>query len=162
MTAEKNTAMSERTPEQNGAVHAATHLVEILAKNAEDLKNRLTDVARRGKTLRNVFADAADALNSSGKTVTDGVIAFNTEVLKFAKVSAKEGLDAAKTVVNANSLEDVVHAESRYLQWHITASIDAGRKLVEIWAETGRNAMKPIARGLSTAASKENDSKAAA
>lgn len=37
MTAEKTTAKSERTPEENGVVDAVTHLVETLAKNAEDL-----------------------------------------------------------------------------------------------------------------------------
>ena len=77
-------------------------------------------------------------LNSSGKTVTDGVVAFDTEALKLAKVSAEEGLDAARTVVNAKSLEDVVHAESKYLQKHLTASIDAGRNSL-------RSAMRPPA-----------------
>lgn len=37
VTAEKTTAKSERTPEENGVVDAVTHLVETLAKNAEDL-----------------------------------------------------------------------------------------------------------------------------
>lgn len=123
---------------------------------------RLTKLASRVEALRNARIDAADVLNSSGKTVTDGVVAFDTEVLKLAKVSAEEGLDAARTVVNAKSLEDVVHAESKYLQKQLTASIDAGRKLVEICAETARNAMEPITRGLSTAAKRDSGSKAAA
>lgn len=83
-------------------------------------------------------------------------------MLKLAKVSAEEGLDAARTVVNAKSLEDVVRAESKYLQKQLTASIDAGRKLVEICAETARNAMEPITRGLSSAAKRDSGSKAAA
>lgn len=123
---------------------------------------RLTKLASRVEALRNARIDAADVLNSSGKTVTDGVVAFDTEVLKLAKVSAEEGLDAARTVVNAKSLEDVVRAESKYLQKQLTASIDAGRKLVEICAETARNAMEPITRGLSTVAKRDSGSKAAA
>ena len=162
MTAEKATAKNERTAEENGVVHTVTHLVESVAKSADDLRGRLTKVDSRAEASRTVLIDAADALNLSGKTVTDGVVAFATEVLRFATASAKKGLDAAKTVVNAKSLEDVVHAESEYLQKYITASIDAGRKLIEICAETGRNAMEPITRGLSAAAKKENGSKAAA
>ena len=162
MTAKRATAKNERTAEENGVVHAITHLVGSAAKNADDLRGQLTKVDFRAEVLRSALADAADALNSSTKIFTDGVGAFATEVLSVAKASAREGLDAARTVVNAKSLEDVVHAESEYLQKYITASIDAGRKLIQISAETGQNAMEPITRGLSAAASREAGSRDAA
>lgn len=162
MTIEKTTTKSSKTTDESAAVDTLTRVVETVTRNVEGLKDRLAKASVGLDTLRNVGIDAADALNTSGKALADGVFAFDNEILKFVKVSTKEGLDAVKGVINAKSLEELVLAKRKFAQKHLSVSIDYGRKLIQICAETGRDVLDPITQGFGAAAKKATDSKAAA
>jgi phasin family protein len=161
MTIEKTTTKSSKTTDESAAADALTRVVDTVTRDIEGLKDRLAKASVGLDTLRNVGIDAADALNTSGKALADGVFAFDNEMLKFAKVSAKEGLDAAKGVINAKSLEELVLAKRKFAQKHLSVLIDYGRKLVQICAETSRDVLDPITQGFSAAAKKATDLKAA-
>lgn len=141
-TASAATAASE-TVEQ-----AVEHAVETAREQVE----KASAAATQGYGDFAAFQkDAFDALVRSSEILARGAESLGKEYFAFAQDSATANSEAAKALLAARSLQEVVDLQSKIVRTNFDKSVDESGKLSEMSLKIASEAFEPLQKQISVA-----------
>ena len=135
-TAEKTV---EKTVEQ--AVEAAKEQIEKVSAAATQGYGDFASLQK----------DAFDAMVRSSEILAKGVEALGKEYFAFAQDSATANSEAAKALLTARSLQEVVDLQSKMVRTNFDKSVDESGKLSEMSLKIASEAFEPLQKQISVA-----------
>ena len=124
-----------------GAVKAGTEAAtRALAIDRDQLK-----AATKGYSEMTDFGkDTVEAFVAASSATAKAVEAINAEVLAFGKSSFEDSVAAAKAVLAAKTLKEVVDLQTEYAKSAFESYVQQSSKLGELTAKLTKEAMEPI------------------
>jgi len=147
---EQTVAAAEERVEKT--VAAAEEQVGKTVAAAEEQVVMATAAAAQGygdfTALQN---DAFDALVRSGEILARGAEALGREYFAFAQDSVTANSEAAKALLTARSLQEVVDLQSKMVRTNFDKSVDESGKLSEMSLKIASEAFEPLQKQISDA-----------
>lgn len=142
------TASKEQMEKAMKATTEAAERVITISKDRLDAAVKgYDDAAKFGKS--NV-----EAIVAAGNLATKGVETLNAEVLSFAKSQYEDNLAAAKAMMGAKTLQELVELQNDFTKTAFEAYAAHATKLSEVAAKVAQDAFAPINAQVQTAVEK--------
>lgn len=144
-----------RAPRQTAAVLAAkpvieavaTPLVEIPRVFESEMKKLQKVWFLKGLDTGDIHianAELREVVETSRHAALDGIGAMSREMGKFFQHSLDESFSAARDLMNAKNLPELVELQSKLLQDSCEACLDHSQKLNDIARQTAFSALRPL------------------
>jgi phasin family protein len=153
-TQSKSTKAASKTAAPAAA--AASETVEQAVEQAVETVKEQVDKASAAATqgyddFTALQKNAFDALVRSGEILAKGAEALGKEYFAFAQDSATANSEAAKSLLTARSLQEVVDLQSRIVRVNFDKSVDESGKLSEMSLKIASEAFEPLQKQISVA-----------
>jgi phasin family protein len=116
------------------AIAAST---EALEKAFSLSKDRFEDAAKMGK-------DQVEACVTAGNLATKGMETINAEVMAFTKTQIEDQISAAKAMMGAKTLQELIELQNGYAKSAFEAYTAHTTKLSEVATKVAQEAFAPI------------------
>lgn len=131
---------------------AAQEQVEKINAAAEERAVKTTATATQDyDDFAALQKDAFDAFVRSGEILAKGAESLGKEYLAFAQDSVTAQGEAAKALLAARSLQEVMDLQGKMVRTVIDKSVDEGGKLSEMSLKIAADAFEPVQKQLSVA-----------
>lgn len=152
-TQRKTTKAASKTAAPAAAAPAAAVASETVEQAVEAVKEHVEKAGAAATQGYGDFAalqkDAFDALVRSGEILARGAEALGKEYFAFAQDSAAANSEAAKALLAARSLQEVVDLQSKAVRTNFDKSVDEGGKLSEMSLKIAGEAFEPLQKQIS-------------
>jgi phasin family protein len=138
------------------AAAAASDTVEQAVEQAVEVAKEQVEKASVAATqgygdFAALQKEAFDALVRSSEILARGAEALGKEYFAFAKDSATANSEAAKALLTARSLQEVVDLQSKMVRTNFDKSVDESGKLSEMSLKIASEAFEPLQKQISVA-----------
>lgn len=135
-TATKQTKQAMETAEQNAEAFTQASQ-EAFREGFERTSASLSDATTYGK-------ENLDAVIESFTVATKGVEGFNTSAASYAKDSVEGGVEAAKSIASAKSVQEVIEIQSEYAKTSMDRYMSEMTKTTDLLSGMFKNAWRPL------------------
>ena len=131
---------------------AASETVEQAVQATREQVEKASAAATQGYGDFTAFQkDAFDALVRSSEILARGAEALGKEYFAFAQHTATANSEAAKALLAARSLQEVVDLQSKMVRTNFDKSVDEGGKISEMSLKIASDAFEPLQKQISVA-----------
>lgn len=123
------------------AVKAGSEAVE---KALSLSKERIEAAVKGYDEMTALNKQAVEAFMSAGTVASKGVEQINAEVLAFTKTQIEDSISAAKALMGAKTLQELVDLQSDYARGAFDAYMAQSTKMGELTAKLAQEAFEPI------------------
>lgn len=124
-----------------GAMKAGT---EAATKALAISKGRIQAATKGYGEMTDFGKDTVEAFVAASSATAKAVEAINAEVLAFSKTSFEDSVAAAKAVLAAKTLKEVVDLQTEFAKSAFESYVQQSSKLGELTAKLTQEAMQPI------------------
>jgi phasin family protein len=146
---EHTIATSKETVE--GAIKAGT---EAATKALAISKDRIQAATKGYGEMTDFGKDTVEAFVAASSATAKAVEAINAEVLAFSKTAFEDSVAAAKAVLAAKTLKEVVDLQTEFAKTAFESYVQQSSKLGEMTAKLTQEAMQPISARFQAAVEK--------
>jgi len=119
------------------STEAAERVISLSKERLEAALKGYDDAAKFSK-------ESVDAIVSAGTVATKGFESLNAEVMAFAKSQYEDNLAAAKAIMGAKNLQDLMEMQNDFTKTAFEAYAAHATKLSEMSAKVAQDAFAPI------------------
>ena len=151
-TAAAATPAAAPTAAEAPTAAAPEEAVEQAVQTASEQVELATAVVTEGYDEFTAFQKYAfDALMQSGEILARGAEALGKEYFAFAQDSVTANSEAAKALLAARSLQEVVDLQSKIMRANFDKSVDESGKLSEMSLKIATDAFEPLQKQMTVA-----------
>ena len=145
-------AAGKQTIEQ--AVKASTEGYEqAIAMGKEKVENASSAVFRGYDDIASLNKQSVEAMMKAGNIWAKGYESLGKTYFTFAQVSAERGGEAAKAMMKAKTLQDVIDVQTDFAKQRFDHFVAEGTKMSEMSAKVATDAMQPLQKQFDSAVS---------
>ena len=96
-------------------------------------------------------ADDVDALARSSVALADGVQSFGQALIEMQRQSLSAGLSAARALIDARNLQDVIEIQRRYVSGSVESAVRVAGDLAQLASRIADEAWAPLVPRFGTA-----------
>ena len=137
------------------AVKASTEGYEkVITMGKEQVEKSTTTVLQAYDELTTLNKDAVDAAIKAGNVWAAGFEAMGKAYFAFAQATAETGVEAAKSMMTAKTVQDVFEIQSELARSSFDSFVAEGTKISEMGVKVANEAMEPIQAQFNTTVEK--------
>ena len=145
-------AAGKQTIEQ--AVKASTEGYEqAIAMSKEQVANASNAMFRSYDDIATLNKESVEAIMKAGNIWAKGYEDLGKAYFSFAQASAERGAEAAKAMMKAKTLQDVIDVHTDFAKQRFDQMVAEGTKLSELSVKVATDAMQPLQKQFDTAVS---------
>lgn len=133
--------MATKTKTANGATETVENM---MAASSDAMKENMEKVVSGFDKFSAFSKENVDAVIQSANAATKGLEAINAEALAFSKQTVEDGVEAAKAVMTAKSVQEIIELNRDFTKTAFDAYVGQLTKMGDMFASAAREAAEPL------------------